>query len=274
MVVVMMLPRWLGVLLAFSGYLVFSALAAHPVLKTSAGGTPNGLATSAVLQRAGTVGAFVAPLHVLAGTRRSSSRRRQRKPLVSASNSARTFDGIRRREFEKLFGEASRRHGYQVLESSCAAAVIVDTSVWYTAEAQGFAQNHNVRFVGDRALHLWARELPAQKVPPGESSTTTTARPRQRSSRGRCTPRRLRYVPPEARPCCDGRGGATLRTGRALGLHRLPHAPRPVGSTVSKAMELSAIADIHLGIGALNSDSALSTVRVTARAFDQHGSRT
>ncbi len=106
------LPWWVGVLLAAASFLLFSALAAQPMV--TSGASVNFMAILASVLR------FVAPAVFLVGAAGSAIGRIQRKALLTSASSgdpASAVAAMSWREFELLLGEAFRRDGYRVIET-------------------------------------------------------------------------------------------------------------------------------------------------------------
>ena len=104
------LPWWLGLLLAALSYLLFSALAAQPLL---VGGTLN------LLSMVGTVLRIVVPIVFIVGAVMSAASRAERQHLLASASSGDARSALAQmtwREFEMLLGEFYRQQGHAVAE--------------------------------------------------------------------------------------------------------------------------------------------------------------
>ena len=114
-----LLPWYVGVILAVSGYLLLHRIAVAPLGALRPGEVSNAM-VGAVGRGLATAGQYIVPILCLAGAAISAWRRHARRSLmdsVTRSDAPDILDGMSWREFEMLVGEGFRLQGYQVVEN-------------------------------------------------------------------------------------------------------------------------------------------------------------
>ena len=120
LVLVAMLPWWVGIVLAVVGYVVLHRFAMPAPVVTMQPGQIGAVVVRSMGAALANVGQYVLPLICLGGAGLSAWRRRQRQSLVAdvaQAHSADALDGMSWREFEILVGEAFRLQGFRVVET-------------------------------------------------------------------------------------------------------------------------------------------------------------
>lgn len=120
LLLVALMPWWVGIALAIGSYLLLHHWAGQPVKATAQPGQVGTLVTQTLWRTLASVGQYVLPLICLAGAGVSAWRRKERKQLVTDVGQSQTtavLDGMTWQQFEKLVGEGFRLQGYRVAET-------------------------------------------------------------------------------------------------------------------------------------------------------------
>ncbi len=125
MVVIAMLPWWLGVALAVVFYLLLHWLAGQPAAVVAQPGQMGATVIQTLWKGLANVGQYILPLICLAGAGISAWKRRERKILVAnvvQNDAASVLNEMSWQQFERLVGESFRLQGYTVSETGGAGA--------------------------------------------------------------------------------------------------------------------------------------------------------
>ncbi len=138
MVLVAMLPWWVGVVLAIVLYLVLHRVSGQSVATAVQPGQVGAMVTQTLWKTLASFGQYILPLICLAGAGISAWKRRERRALVAnvvQSDAADVLDGMSWQQFERLVGEAFRLQGYTVAETGGGGADGgVDLILWKSGE--------------------------------------------------------------------------------------------------------------------------------------------
>ncbi len=122
-VVLSRLPWWVSMLIALVSWLVLHPIATAPVTPPTAlkPGDMGGVIAGQLWRTFAIFGQYLIPFCCLLGGIGSIAGRHKRKQLLSsvksATQPARTIDGLSWQQFEQLIGEAFRRQGYSITET-------------------------------------------------------------------------------------------------------------------------------------------------------------
>lgn len=125
--IVVMLPWWVGVVLALLSYLLLHSVASQQVVASAQLGQVGALVVQTLWKTLAGVGQYILPILCLGGAGMSAWRRRVRQNLVTdvAQNKATdALDGMSWREV--LVGEGFRLQGYDVVENGGGGADGID----------------------------------------------------------------------------------------------------------------------------------------------------
>lgn len=114
------LPWWVGVGLAIAAYVVFSSIAAQPIVISSQPGQIGTAISTSIWKAVASAARYIAPFICLAGAGISVYKRHERKQLVTdvvRGRATDVLDGMTWQQFEMLVGEAFRLKGFQVVET-------------------------------------------------------------------------------------------------------------------------------------------------------------
>lgn len=117
------LPWWVSLLIAFASWLVLHPIATAPVTPPTAlkPGDMSGILTAQLWRTFAMFGQYLIPFCCVLGAIGSIAARHKRKQLFdnvkTATQPARTIDGLSWQQFEHLIGEAFRRQGYSITET-------------------------------------------------------------------------------------------------------------------------------------------------------------
>ena len=121
-VVLSHLPWWTSLLIALVSWLILHPVATAPApLAALKPGDMGGILTAQLWRTLAMFGHYLIPFCCLLGAIGSIAARRKRKHLFdsvkTATQPARTIDGLSWQQFEQLIGEAFRKQGYSITET-------------------------------------------------------------------------------------------------------------------------------------------------------------
>lgn len=122
---VALMPWWIGLILAFVGYLLFHWLAAPVALEPVSSKNAGFFVAGVVVRGIANAAQYIFPIICVAAAGMSAWRRGYSRALfgrAAVSNAADKLDGISWADFELLVGEAFRRDGFAVEEHGGAQA--------------------------------------------------------------------------------------------------------------------------------------------------------